>query len=211
MSNLSSCLIFCFSNLDLTALPLQLNDFVKIGCTGRMILKHHKDLLTTLQQTSPVQPTIIHLTSDNLDETRNFLSSCSSKMIIVHVGDESSIFCPTAEMWSFILECVPNEVSRRISMVFYPVELSVNSSDKPYSDIVPTQSYEFQECIQISDSLDMTRCAVYIEYEKHFTRIDRLETFSQALTQKGGNGTILVDHYCNELGFRLGLLPKYGA
>lgn len=80
-----------------------------------------------------------------------------------------------------------------------------------YSDIIPAQSYEFQQCINISENINTAQSAVYIEYEKHYTRVDKLETFSQALQQTGGNGTILGDHYFKELGFRLGLLPKYGA
>lgn len=212
MSNLSSCLIFCFQNLDLSSLPSALDDLVKLGCTGRMLFKHQASLLSTLQQSSPVQPAIFSLTPDSLESTRSALLACSAKIIIITVGEESVTTTPTAEIWSFIMSCIPTESSRRVSMIFYPVpNLPLYSRESVYSDIIPAQSYEFQQCINISENINTAQSAVYIEYEKHYTRVDKLETFSQALQQTGGNGTILGDHYFKELGFRLGLLPKYGA
>jgi hypothetical protein len=212
MSNLSSCLIFCFQNINLSSLPSDLDNFVKLGCTGRMLFKYQASLLQTLQQSSPVQLAIFSLTPESLESTRSALVACSSKIIIVIVGEESAVTTPTTEMWSFIMNCIPTEISRRLSMIFYPVpNLPINSRDSAYSDIIPAQSYQFQQCINISENIDTTQSAVYIEYEKHYTRVDKLETFSQVLQQRGGNGTILGDHYCKELGFRLGLLPKYGA
>lgn len=164
-----------------------LDEFVRLGCAGRLVWRKGSSL------------------------EQDLLSGCPVAYRLCTLSD-----IPTCEEPLAVLHCRPQDLesaiqtyshSTRFTIVLHPVAFPPH----PQSALRPQQSYCFVNGREATDTVNVESCALYVEYERNYTRRDWLQSLSEAYKQIGGCGVLRAEHYLQELGYRLGCCKKYGA
>ncbi|CAG9314000.1 unnamed protein product [Blepharisma stoltei] len=208
-------IILVRSNL---ALPQSyiINSLISRGCCGHLVWKTSDTLLRSLCSSSPADFDLFSNISVEVPHTQLSITNIeadvanSKKKLVIVVLDASG---HESETLQIIENLITSYIELfRVSFILEPCEFpQERENNSIISDILPKQSYNFKDCVDISESINRNVSAFYADYEKNYTRIDWSQSLEEAMKEKGGNQIILADNYLKEIGFRLGLCPKYGS
>mmetsp|Transcript_26786 Transcript_26786/g.48279 ORF Transcript_26786/g.48279 Transcript_26786/m.48279 type:complete len:222 (+) Transcript_26786:11-676(+) len=210
-------IVVLVQDLDLSSSSSSIDELFAAGTTGQALLKSD----ATFFESYTSKPDAQHVWLSNVDlfiphtrvhlhEVTPALKTSTAAVQTVYLKADSDSQREVQGAVSAIIDEFKSTF--RLYVVFYPaVFVNTLPSDKPYSGLIPKQSYSFQNCYDISSALDTSRAALYVEYEQDYTRKDWIGSLAQAQREEGGNRTILMEHLAREVAFRTGYAWKYGS
>lgn len=165
-----------------------LDSLVAKGSSGRLVWRKGSSLEQDLLSSSPVDFCLYTALRD--------MQSCEKALAVLHC---------TAEELEEAVETYSQTTRFTVVLIPFPFPPAQTHPLKPQ------QSYCFANGRDVSEQVNTEASALYIEYERNYTRKDWLETLETAKQEVGGCGVVLAEHYLQELGYRLGRCKKYGA
>jgi hypothetical protein len=210
-------IVVLVENLDLTSSSPSIDSLFALGITGHAVLKTGASFAGSFLCKPDAQhvwysPTALDFphTPTQPDAVIAALKASSAAVQVVYLRAEPESSSEVRELISGVLETFKAEF--RVYLVLYPSTfISHPPSNTPYADLFPPQSYQFQNGYDISSSVDLSKTAVYVEYEKDYTRTDWIASLAQAQSEEGGSRLILLEQLSREVAFRTGYAWKYGA